>query len=388
MAFPGMPPRIPRASGWVDLVLSWFRQLWAAIFRVLGQFGSWIAWPFRMLWRLFWRQNRWFKLAVGVIVAPFLIGHLYFFWNAAWIRGYDVNYIDALALDQRTLAPTVVGQGAAGVCGRSYVVDATAELIDFNVNQNLWIPSNPFYKMGFLFLLDWEQTKFLDNKAAFQLGVHQAVQRTVTELTDTIGRVRGTAEADSDLTQARGSVTFDRYTWIFNPFSERPFGPTTRTPTYYENAREALVRYQDRLVQCQASFDARADNLLQFIDRIAADIGSTTALLLARTETHHSGWFDTQADNLFMYAKGEMYAYYGILAAARADFLEIATSRGLLQIWDNMMLHLRQAIEMDPMLISNARDDAWLMPNHLATIGFYILRARSNLVEIRSVLDR
>jgi len=28
------------------------------------------------------------------------------------------------------------------------------------------------------------------------------------------------------------------------------------------------------------------------------------------------------------------------------------------------------------------------MPTHLATMGFYILRARSNLVELRQVLDR
>jgi len=28
------------------------------------------------------------------------------------------------------------------------------------------------------------------------------------------------------------------------------------------------------------------------------------------------------------------------------------------------------------------------MPAHLATLGFYLLRARSNLVEVRLVLDR
>jgi hypothetical protein len=29
-----------------------------------------------------------------------------------------------------------------------------------------------------------------------------------------------------------------------------------------------------------------------------------------------------------------------------------------------------------------------LVPAHLATLGFYVLRVRSNLVEIRLVLDR
>lgn len=375
--------------GVVRVVFVWLGQLWSAILRVIGQFAYWAAFPFRWLWRLYWRQRVIVKVVIAALIAPFALGHMHFFWNAAWIRGYDINYADALGIDQRQVPP---GAQIAGTtpeaCGRSYIVDATATLIDFNVNRNLWIPSNPYYKAGFLFLLDWERTKFFDNKAAFQLGVHQAVQRTVTELTDTLSRVRGTAEADTDLTIARGNVQFDRYTWVFNPFSDRPFGPTTRTPAYYDNARDALVRYQARLVECGASFDARADNLLQFLDRIAADIGSTTASLLQRTETHHTGWFDTRADDLFMYAKGEMYAYYGILAAARADFQEIVESRALVETWDNMMMHIEQAISMDPLIISNGRDDGWIMPNHLATIGFYILRARSNLVEIRSVLDR
>jgi hypothetical protein len=175
---------------------------------------------------------------------------------------------------------------------------------------------------------------------------------------------------------------------VFNPFSDRPFGPTTRTSTYYRTAEESLRLYQERLVQCDASFDARADNLLQFLDRIAADIGSTSASLMARAETHKSGWFDTRADDLFMFAKGQMYAYYGILAAARADFDEIVQSREIASIWDNMTDHLQHAIALDPLIISNGREDGLIMPSHLTALGFYLLRARSNLVEIRSVLDR
>jgi hypothetical protein len=115
-------------------------------------------------------------------------------------------------------------------------------------------------------------------------------------------------------------------------------------------------------------------------------MGSMRASLLARTQTHHSGWFDTQADNLFMEAKGRMYAYYGILAATRTDFAEIVQSRQLAALWDNLMTHIRQAISLDPMIISNGRDDAWIMPNHITTMGFYMGNARDNLEEITDVL--
>ena len=89
-----------------------------------------------------------------------------------------------------------------------------------------------------------------------------------------------------------------------------------------------------------------------------------------------------------MYAKGQLYGYYGILKATRADFSNVIESREIGDIWDNMEDHLLKAIELDPWIISNGKEDGMVMPTHLTTIGFYILRARSNLVEIRSVLDR
>jgi len=164
--------------------------------------------------------------------------------------------------------------------------------------------------------------------------------------------------------------------------------PTTPTPTFYRNAHNALINYNRRLAACNATFDARADNLLQFLDRVAKDIGSASAVIKDRSEKYNAGWFDTRADDIFMNAKGQLYAYHGILKAIRADFSEVVKSRKLDDIWDLMEAHLERAISLDPFIISNGREDGWLMPTHLATLGFYILRARSNLVEIRSVLDR
>ena len=229
---------------------------------------------------------------------------------------------------------------------------------------------------------------FYDNKAAFQRGVHQAASRTAIELSDQLGRVRGTSEIDADLRVAKGNIQFDQFTWYFNVFDRQPFGPTTPTPTYFRQSLEALNAYNKRLADCQATFDARADNLLAFLDRIAKDIGSASAAIKDRSEQYNSGWFDTRADDIFMFSKGQLYAYYGILQAARADFPDVVKIRALADIWDRLDDHLRRAIELEPLIISNGTEDGWLMPTHLTTLGFYILRARSNLVEIRSVLDR
>ena len=115
--------------------------------RVAGQFAYWAAYPFRLLWRFFWRQKPIVKWITAAILAPFVIGHLHFFWHSAWIRGYDIDYVQRLGLDARAVPPAaVLPAGAAGEqsCGRSYLVDVAAGLIDFTVNRNLWMPSNPF----------------------------------------------------------------------------------------------------------------------------------------------------------------------------------------------------------------------------------------------------
>ncbi len=264
------------------------------------------------------------------------------------------------------------------------IVSATADLVDFNVNQNAWISSMILYKLG-LFGLDWDNTPFFDNKASFQRGVNQAVRRTTIELVDTLGRVRGTSQIDADLQSARGNLQFDEYTWYFGV---SPFGPKTPTPSFYRAATRNLQAFNDRLEKCQAVFDARADNLLQFIDRVANDIGGTSAVLRDRSEKYDSGWFDTRADDRFWFAYGQLYGYYGILTAAREDFQDVIKQRGLEQLWSALEDQLRAALNIQPFIISNGSESGWLMPSHLATMGFYVLRVRSNLIEIRLVLDR
>ena len=240
------------------------------------------------------------------------------------------------------------------------------------------------YKLG-LFGIDWDDTPFFDNKASFQRGVNQTVRRTAVELVDTLGRVRGTSQIDPSLQSARGKLQFDESIWYF---SLRPFGPKTPTPSFYRSAIKDLRAFNERLAKCEALFDARADNLLRFIDRIASDIGATSAILKDRSERYNSGWFDTRADDRFWFAYGQLYAYSGILTAAQADFQDVIAQRGLAHLWAILTDQLRASLNIQPFIVSNGAESGWLMPSHLATMGFYILRVRSNLVEIRQILER
>jgi hypothetical protein len=50
--------------------------------------------------------------------------------------------------------------------------------------------------------------------------------------------------------------------------------------------------------------------------------------------------------------------------------------------------NLRASLNVQPWIISNGNESSAFFPSHLATMGFNLLQVRSNMVEIRSVLDR
>jgi hypothetical protein len=252
------------------------------------------------------------------------------------------------------------------------------------VNQNTWISSSPLYKMG-LFGMDWDNTPWLDNKASFQRGVNQTIRRTSVELVEALARVRGTSGINRTLQTAREAMQYSESAWYIN-FSPFGFPPTSQST--YRTAITELRKFNTELASCQATFDGRADNLLEFLDRIANDLGSTSAILRERSENYNAGWFDTRADDRFWFAYGQLYGYYGILSAARTDFSGTIAEKNVGALWTGMLAQFRAALNIQPAIISNGREDGWIMPTHLATQGFYILRARSNLIEVRDVLDR
>ncbi|WP_064705788.1 DUF2333 family protein [Rhizobium bangladeshense] len=375
----------------LDRIAGFFRLIGQTIGRWARLFSAWAFWPFLAAHGWYQRRSWMIRLPIIAFVVLFVVLYGYFFWQTQVWSNFNTAFVDQYRLSERKVPagqelPVTEGAsaGAAKTCQRSAIVDVAADLTDFNVDQNAWISSMLLYKMGF-FGIDWDHTPFLDNKASFQRGINQAVRRTSAELVDTLGRVRGTSGINNDLQSARGNLQFDEYSWYFGL---DPFGLKTPTPSFYRTAIRDLRKFNTDLAACNAIFDGRADNLMQFIDRIANDLGSTSDMLAERSEHHNRGWFDTRADDRFWFAYGQLYAYYAILTAAQTDFSQVVRERNLGAIWGGTTRQFQAALRIQPAIISNGREDGWIMPSHLATMGFYILRVRSNLVEIRSVLDR
>ncbi|MEM7543914.1 MAG: DUF2333 family protein [Pseudomonadota bacterium] len=346
--------------------------------------------------RGFFRRSLYFLRPVLMLLILIYVGTMV--WRFSWVRGETLGYPQVVLAE----AGPVSAEGAQA-CTASELVKMEQSLLDMIVNQNDWAPATPQYKMGFFGLVAWEDTPFFDNKASFQRGVLAALRRVSIELADQLGRLRGTSAADADLEAARSSLQIDEQQWIFNPFdSQRPLLATSAASSY-RNAMDLLGNFNQRLVNCDATFDARADNLIQLLDRIANDLGSVTDQMASRSQgriydvSQHQfvdgqgndrGWFDFQADNMFHDARGRMYAYHGLLQAIRVDFKDAIAQKGAGTLWDRMEARVAEASDLSPLIVSNGREDGFAMPNHLSVMAQSILRARANMTELRDVLAR
>jgi hypothetical protein len=303
-----------------------------------------------------WYRRRpwlWPLVLVGLIIAYYLVGML-------WLHEIDDD--PEFALDSS--APE----------GGSQAVAVAADLIDREINTHRWVANDPFFLPGSL----------LDNMPAYQQGIVTAISRFTLELADQIARTRGSSQIDPDLDTASGLLRYPGTIWIFD--FRTSWAPTASSEQQYRRGMDALRRYNQRLSQDQAVFEARADNLLATLDRIAADLGSSSAAIDRQLEDRPTFWPDWTADDLFYASKGRLYAYYLLMRALEADFANLIRERELGGAWSQTLESFRTAATLQPWVVMNDAPDSQLMPSHLASQGFFLLRARTQLREISDVL--
>ncbi len=366
----------------LDPIVDFFTKIFYWIGRAIGKVIAWLLWPF-ITFRNWLRGTGWFiKIPVFLILLFLALGYMYMFYITQFWGDTDPKYTARYDFAQNYKAAGSKLEN--GKCAPSAMVQVSADLIERNVVNDTWVPSNPFHKMGFFFVVDWKDTPFFDNKAAFQLGINQAVRRTAVEMVDRLGRVRGTSSINKNLQEARESANYREDAWVMTltpPF----FQPSTTARL--KEARQEFLNFNKELEDCKADFDVRADNLLQFLDRVTADIGSTSEILQRRMEDAGFLGFDRRADDRFWFAYGQLYGYHGILSAMQSDFREVFQQRNLNTLWTRVQAQLDDALTTRPPVVVNGSASS-IVKSHMESIGFDLLRVRSNLVEMRDVLDR
>jgi len=312
----------------------------------------------RLLSRLNQGPGSWrlIKISAAVLVAAAVL-----YYPIGMIAVHKIN-------DDPSFAPENVQPG------ESRSVAMAAALIQREVVDGHWIPNDPFFF----------PTAGLDNMPNFQIGIFAALSRFAVEMSDQLGRTRGSSQVDPDLEKAVGLLKYPGDVWIFNLSTS--LMPTASSESQYKAALRAFRSYNQRLAAGKAVFEQRADNLIATLDRISNDTGSASALLDRRIQEGGGVIFDRESDDVFYQTKGRLYGYYLILRELGKDFSVIIKDKELDTAWDQMLDSFRTAATLDPVVVANCDPDAMVCPSHLASQGFYLLRARTRLSEVSNIL--
>ena len=247
------------------------------------------------------------KLAIGVLALILLV---YYPIGMIWVHEID----DSPDFSIETYR---VENGSEAVATAIALVARETEI-------NHWTPSDPFFYPGYA----------LNRMPAFQRGIIASIARFTIELSDQIARTRGSSSVDEDVQKANGLFNYSPYVWMFDPSTS--WLPTTSSATQYKAGKESLIRYQKRLSEGHAIFERRSDNLLEALNRIAADLGSSSAEIDSYVEGKTKTSYGS-AGELFYYTKGRLYANYMLLKALEKDFSVVIEERQLKPAWEKML---------------------------------------------------
>ncbi|MBE7159125.1 MAG: DUF2333 family protein [Rhodospirillales bacterium] len=268
--------------------------------------------------------------------------------------------------DSLTFAPTE--RTAKG----SMVIDVAAGLITREVDQYGWQSNDPWFY----------STALTDNAAHFQSGMMWAISRLTSELTDHIGRLGAVGRIDEDLQRANGLLRYPGDVWVLDLRSMLP----TPSEMQYRSGRDSLLAYNNRLSAGRAVFEARPDNLVFLLNRIARDLGSESESIEKRL-AESSFVFSNSADDLFYQVKGAVYAYAVLFNALESDFGTVIKDFRLQSLWAATRQSLAEAATLRPWIVLDSPPGSGLFANHLAIEGYHVLRAKARLNDLVRALQ-
>ncbi len=250
---------------------------------------------------------------------------------------------------------------------QSAAIANAAALIDREVNDYGWTPNDTFL---------WP-TVLLDNMPNYQMGMLTALSHFATTLASTDPQ-------NSDLKEAAELLQYPPDVWVWQPSAS--LWPAS-SEHKYNNAIEALTRYNAGLLAGTARLDTRASTLKAILARIRIDFDETSTSIDRRISDRSGFLFiNNKADDVFYTSKGEMYAYYILLKGVERDFAGVIRERGIAKNWRQMMDSLRAGVALRPWLVLNAEPDSQFAPCVLCSVGFYLLRAGDEMQKLEDKL--
>ena len=167
----------------LDPIINFFSRMFFLIGRGIGLVIAWILWPFLKVAAWYRSTAFLWQAIVGLILLAFVAGYGWFIYNAVTMPGYDPDYVTQFDLKDRKLSAGERLQARPAAPPRLAVARRLSmwrRISRISTSTRTAGCRRCCSTKPGLFGLSWDRTPFLDNKAAFQRGIHVAVQRVST----------------------------------------------------------------------------------------------------------------------------------------------------------------------------------------------------------------
>lgn len=244
---------------------------------------------------------------------------------------------------------------------------------------------------GFLSNDVFPPSVFLDNIPNWEYGALIALRDATTALRNHIARAQTQSREDPDLARAEPYFYFDHKSWQL-PSSE----------AQYEKGLEALEGYKEHVLEREANFYARADNLRQYLEvlekrlgdlsnRLSASVGDTAPAMRIGLNEHRPAMRRTpwlEIDDIFFEARGYTWACMHVLKAIEFDFRDILGNKTALVSLQQIIRELEDGQNrlLSPVILNGS--GFGLFANYSLTLANYIARANAATIDLRSLLQQ
>lgn len=259
---------------------------------------------------------------------------------------------------------------------QSATIDMMAFIINREVNEKMWTPNLPFFFPSY----------FLDNMPAFQLGIFDTLAKFSAGFADRAGKLVVDKNSPRHLQEAAVLLKYPGTVWMFSPSNRLLPAPSANTQ--YRKARKHLIKFNAALTDGSEVWYKSPEDLAFLLKRAQSDLWKNAVRRLERQIRENSAdLLDSQADDVFYYEQGKAYAYYLLFKALGHDYKNIIVKQDTYGTWTSMLKALENAAQINPAVVRNGKLDSFGAPNHLAALGFYVLKAQTQMSRIIDKLN-
>jgi len=286
-----------------------------------------------------------------------------------WLAGVVVLHVGQIRHDRLPLDLDALSKPGEPAPPGTLLATTLATIVRHELSGTGWRPNDFFL---------WGPRVLADNNANRQLGILQAVRRTVQVMKEHLTKI-SSDPFDDNLDKADNAFRYDEYRWLYPTPEARYAQGAQYLDDYVRGLRPEL--------QTSKPLTLRHMELLRLFQAWGDMLGDAHANLY-RTERDGHPIRPWENDDLFYHAQGYTHVMAACLRAIQREYARsFADREALPPLVEEVAQSLEHAATLKPFIVLDG-SDAGLTANHRRTLDVYVAEARQKIYSIREELEK